>query len=67
MDKGIKEGDRKIMKYRVDCFYSGKHDKEFFETETEARERAEQLKGKGHTFLLEERVDGFYDVLECIE
>lgn len=55
------------MKYRVDCFYSGKHDKEFFETETEARERAEQLKGKGHTFLLEERVDGFYDVLECIE
>lgn len=55
------------MKYRVDCFYSGKHDKEFFETETEARERAEQLKGKGRTFLLEERVDGFYDVLECIE
>lgn len=55
-----------MKKYRVDVFADNLHKMAYFETEAEAIKYAERMSFYGITFLLEEVIDGKYDVIRQI-
>lgn len=54
------------MKYRVDVFADNRHKSVCFETVSQAIEFAERVKPFGIVFLLEEVIDGKFDVVREI-
>ena len=56
-----------MKEYRIDTFHANKHEKNYFETEGEARAFGREKKEKGKVvFLLKHLIDDKYDVLEEI-
>ena len=54
-----------MKEYRVDTFFANKHERNYFETESEARIFGAKEKERGKVvFLLKHVIDDKYDVLE---
>lgn len=57
-----------MKEYRIDTFHVKKHEKKYFDTESEARIFGEKENKKGKiVFLLKHLIDDKYDVLEEIK